>query len=170
MFKKNMLLKKLDNLKTQGLCSYHLDKDACGVGVVANIKGTKSNTIVKNSLEVLVNLEHRGACGCDPETGDGAGITIQIPDKFYREELAKDNVNLPNVGNYATGIIFLPTENSLQREIINIIKSELEENSLSLLHIRDVPTNPKKIGKWSKEAMPNIKPVSYTHLTLPTKA
>ena len=69
MFKKNMLLKKLDNLKTQGLCSYHLDKDACGVGVVANIKGTKSNTIVKNSLEVLVNLEHRGACGCDPETG-----------------------------------------------------------------------------------------------------
>ena len=159
MFKKNMLLKKLDNLKTQGLCSYHLDKDACGVGVVANIKGAKSNTIVKNSLEVLVNLEHRGACGCDPETGDGAGITIQIPDKFYREELAKDNVNLPNVGNYATGIIFLPTENSLRRQIINIIKRELEENSLSLLHIRDVPTNPKKIGKWSKEAMPNIKQI-----------
>ena len=73
--------------------------------------------------------------------------------------MAKDNVNLPNVGNYATGIIFLPTENSLQREIINIIKSELEENSLSLLHIRDVPTNPKKIGKWSKEAMPNIKQI-----------
>ena len=122
MFKKNILLKKLDNLKTKGLCSYHLDKDACGVGVVANIKGTKSNTIVKNSLEVLVNLEHRGACGCDPETGDGAGITIQIPDKFYREELAKDNVNLPDAGNYATGIIFLPTENILQKEIIKIIK------------------------------------------------
>ena len=68
MYNKNKLLKNLDDLKNNGLCQYHLDKDACGVGVVANIKGIKSNSIVKNSLEVLVNLEHRGACGCDPET------------------------------------------------------------------------------------------------------
>ena len=104
-------IEKLENLKKlskEGLCSYHMEKDACGVGVVANIKGNKSNSIVQNSLEVLVNLEHRGACGCDPETGDGAGITIQIPDRFYREELNKIGVDLPKEGQYATGIVFLP--------------------------------------------------------------
>ena len=159
MYNKNKLLKNLDDLKNNGLCQYHLDKDACGVGVVANIKGIKSNSIVKNSLEVLVNLEHRGACGCDPETGDGAGITIQMPHDFYKEILSKEKINLPNEGLYASGIIFLPNDSKLQKNILDIIENELVSKSMKLIYIRDVPTSPSMIGEWSKDAMPSIKQI-----------
>ena len=135
---------------------YHMEKDACGVGVVANIKGNKSNSIVQNSLEVLVNLEHRGACGCDPETGDGAGITIQIPDKFYREELNKFRVDLPKEGQYATGIVFLPNNNNLQNLVSEIINSTVNSTNTKLIFSRDVPVNPNSIGEWSRDAMPKI--------------
>lgn len=156
---KEKLLNNLKNLQTKGLCTYHLDKDACGVGVVANIKGVKSNSIVKDSLKVLVNLEHRGACGCDPETGDGAGITLQIPDKFFRKELAKDGLDLPNEGDYATGIVFLPRDKEIQNQIINIISNVLNNQSTKILLLRDVPNNPNSIGDWSKDAMPEIKQI-----------
>jgi glutamate synthase domain-containing protein 2/glutamate synthase domain-containing protein 1/glutamate synthase domain-containing protein 3 len=156
---KEELLTNLKNLQNKGLCTYHLDKDACGVGVVANIKGIKSNTIVKNSLKVLVNLEHRGACGCDPETGDGAGITLQIPDKFFRKDLGKKGIKLPKEGNYATGIVFLPNDKKIQNQIISIISSVLDQESTKILFLRDVPNNPNSIGDWSKDAMPEIKQI-----------
>ena len=159
MKKKEELLTNLKNLQNKGLCTYHMDKDACGVGVVANIKGIKSNTIVKNSLKVLVNLEHRGACGCDPETGDGAGITLQIPDKFFRKDLAKKGIKLPKEGNYATGIIFLPNDKKIQNQIINIISEVLDQKPTKIFYIRDVPNNPNSIGNWSKDAMPEIKQI-----------
>ena len=152
-------IEKLENLKKlskEGLCSYHMEKDACGVGVVANIKGNKSNSIVQNSLEVLVNLEHRGACGCDPETGDGAGITIQIPDRFYREELNKIGVDLPKEGQYATGIVFLPNNNNLKDLVSEIINSTVNSTNTKLIFSRDVPVNPNSIGEWSRDAMPKI--------------
>tara|TARA_B110000438_G_scaffold181955_1_gene173886 strand:- start:26148 stop:30707 length:4560 start_codon:yes stop_codon:yes gene_type:complete len=159
MKKKEELLTNLKNLQNKGLCTYHMDKDACGVGVVANIKGIKSNTIVKNSLKVLINLEHRGACGCDPETGDGAGITLQIPDKFFRKDLAKKGIKLPKEGNYATGIIFLPNDKKIQNQIINIISEVLDQKPTKIFYIRDVPNNPNSIGNWSKDAMPEIKQI-----------
>ena len=156
---KEEVLTNLKNLQNKGLCTYHMDKDACGVGVVANIKGIKSNTIVKNSLKVLVNLEHRGACGCDPETGDGAGITLQIPDKFFRKDLANKGIKLPKEGNYATGIIFLPNDKKIQNQIINIISEILDQEPTKIFYIRDVPNNPNSIGDWSKDAMPEIKQI-----------
>jgi len=158
----NQRLEKLENLNKlskEGLCTYHMNKDACGVGVVANIKGKKSNRIVKDSLDVLVNLEHRGACGCDPETGDGAGITLQIPDKFIRKELRNLSIDLPKEGKYATGIFFLPKDEKLRKKILDIAKEVLNTKECKLLYIRDVPTDSAAIGEWSRDAMPEIKQV-----------
>ena len=92
----------------QGLYDPANEHDACGLGFVANIKGAKSHAIVEQGIEVLKHLEHRGACGCDPETGDGAGVLIQIPHEFFAKECAKLGMELPAPGGYAVGMVFLP--------------------------------------------------------------
>ena len=94
----------------QGLYHPENEHDACGVGFVANIKGRKSHTIVEQGLTVLRNLTHRGAVGWDPKLSDGAGLLIQIPDRFYREEMAKQAVKLPPAGQYGVGMVFLPRD------------------------------------------------------------
>jgi glutamate synthase (NADPH) large chain len=88
------------------------EHDACGIGFIAHIKGQKSHSIVDQGLRILRNLEHRGAVGADKLMGDGAGIMIQIPDSLYREEMAAQGVELPPVGEYGVGMIFLPKENA----------------------------------------------------------
>ena len=92
----------------QGLYDPQYEHDACGIGFIVNIKGKKSHDIVRHGIEILENLTHRGATGCDPCTGDGAGILIQIPDQFFRRECAKINIELPPEGDYGAGIVFLP--------------------------------------------------------------
>ncbi|MYH63078.1 MAG: hypothetical protein F4148_15410, partial [Caldilineaceae bacterium SB0675_bin_29] len=92
----------------QGLYDPRYEHDACGVGFVVNIKGEKSNAIVTQGLEVLLNLAHRGACGCEPNTGDGAGVLMQMPDKFMRKVADEEGIDLPPEGDYAVGMIFLP--------------------------------------------------------------
>ena len=87
----------------QGLYDPQFEKDSCGVGFVANIDGTRSNQIIRQALEVLLNLSHRGACGCDPETGDGAGILLQIPHEFLSQECLKMGLALPEAGHYGVG-------------------------------------------------------------------
>ena len=94
----------------QGLYDPRNEHDACGVGFVAHIKGKKTHEIVSQGLQILENLDHRGAVGADPLMGDGAGILIQIPDTLYREEMAKQGVTLPPLGEYGVGMIFLPKE------------------------------------------------------------
>ena len=153
------LINNLNELSVKGLCDIHIGKDACGVGVVANIKGVKSNKIIKDSLTVLNNLAHRGACGCDPDTGDGAGITLQIPDKFFRNILNSNKLSLPQLGQYASGIIFLPNKKILQKKIINIIEKILSKNKLSLISWRDVPVDQSKIGLWASDVKPEIKQI-----------
>ncbi|MBF0491055.1 MAG: class II glutamine amidotransferase, partial [Candidatus Omnitrophica bacterium] len=96
--------------KKQGLFDPQAEYDACGVGFVASIKNHKSHEIVRNGVQILENLSHRGACGCDPETGDGAGILIQMPDAFFRKELAKSEIILPEFGDYGAGMVFLPQD------------------------------------------------------------
>jgi hypothetical protein len=93
--------------EAQGLYDPAHEHDACGVGFVAQIDGTRSHALVHQGIQVLVRLEHRGACGCDPETGDGAGILIQLPDAFLRKEAAQLGIELPPVGAYASGMVFL---------------------------------------------------------------
>jgi glutamate synthase domain-containing protein 1 len=95
-------------MKAQGLYDPSNEHDACGVGFVAHIKGNKSHSIVEQGLLILKNLDHRGAVGADPLMGDGAGILIQIPDQYYREEMAKQGVELPPPGEYGVGMVFLP--------------------------------------------------------------
>ena len=96
----------------QGLYDPANEHDACGVGFVAHIKGQKSHSIIEQGLLILKNLDHRGAVGGDPLMGDGAGILIQIPDGFFREEMAKQGVTLPRAGDYGIGMVFLPKESA----------------------------------------------------------
>src|SRR6266496_861187 len=91
----------------QGLYDPRHEHDACGIGFVANIKGQKSHDIIVKGIQVLINLTHRGACGCDPETGDGAGVLIQIPHKFFVRECEQLGFALPVPGRYAAGMVFL---------------------------------------------------------------
>ena len=93
---------------TRGLHDPRAERDACGVGFVANIKGEPSRDIIERGLTVLRNLAHRGACGCDPLTGDGAGILVQIPDGFFRREAKAGRIPLPAPGAYGVGMVFLP--------------------------------------------------------------
>ncbi len=94
----------------QGLYHPSQEHDACGIGFVANVRGQKSHEIVSKGIQVLLNLGHRGACGCDPETGDGAGILLQIPHRFFVRECGKLGFDLPQPGTYGVGMTFLPVE------------------------------------------------------------
>jgi glutamate synthase (NADPH/NADH) large chain len=97
-------------MKAQGLYDPTNEHDACGVGFIAHIKGQKSHSIVEQGLKILHNLDHRGAVGADALMGDGAGILIQLPDQFYREEMAKQGVNLPPPGEYGVGMVLNYTQ------------------------------------------------------------
>jgi len=141
----------------QGLYDPQFEHDSCGVGFIAHIKGVKSHDMVRHGVEILENLAHRGACGCDPLTGDGAGILIQMPDAFFRKELAKINIELPVFGDYGAGLVFLPTS----LDDCNIIEEWTEhiihEEGQKLLGWREVPHTPDKIGRVARSVMPGFK-------------
>jgi len=103
--------------KKQGLYDPAFEHEACGVGFLAHIKGQKSHQIVRSGIEILENLEHRGACGCDPLTGDGAGILIQMPDAFLRKECRTLRIDLPKEGEYGAGLVFLPTRQDEKKHL-----------------------------------------------------
>ena len=125
----------------QGLYDPANEHDACGVGFVAHLKGQKSHDIVEQGLLILKNLDHRGAVGADPLQGDGAGILIQMPDQLYREEMAKQGVTLPSVGEYGVGMVFLPKESASRRACVEEIERSIKAEGLVLLGWRDVPVN-----------------------------
>jgi glutamate synthase (NADPH) large chain len=128
-------------LQKNGLYSPSNEHDACGVGFVAHIKGTKSHDIVKNALKILENLDHRGAVGADKLMGDGAGILIQLPDALYREEMAAQNVTLPAPGEYGVGMIFLPKEHASRLACEQEMERAIKAEGQVLLGWRDVPVN-----------------------------
>ena len=103
--------------KSQGLYNPENEHDSCGIGFLANIKGKKSHSIIKQGLQILENLSHRGAVGADPLAGDGAGILIQIPDAFMRTQTKKINITLPKEGEYGVLMIFLPHEKKTREKI-----------------------------------------------------
>ena len=123
----------------EGLYDPGNEHDACGVGFVVNIKNRKSHAIVEQGLQILKNLEHRGATGYDPLLGDGAGILIQIPDAFFREELNKQGVALPAAGEYGVGMIFLPRNSESRRACEAAIERTVRYEGQTLLGWRDVP-------------------------------
>ncbi len=113
---------------SQGLYDPSFEHDACGIGFVANIKGSKSHQHITDALTVLENMEHRGACGCESNTGDGAGIMIQIPHEFFFDECIKQGIHLPSFGRYGVGAIFFPKELRLREECA-IFSIALRKNS-----------------------------------------
>ena len=147
----------LRELAENGLYSPHLEHDSCGVGVVANIKGGQSHDIITESLQVLVNLGHRGACGCDPETGDGAGILIQMPHSFFQKECPSLGIDLPDEGLYGVGMAFLPPNAAAQAKCEELIERSIRAEGLSLLGWRGVPVDPDKLGRDARAVQPTIR-------------
>ncbi len=130
----------------QGLYDPSYEHDACGVGFVAHIKGRRSHSIVRQALQVLINLEHRGACGCEANTGDGAGILIQMPDRFLRREAAQIGIALPPERGYGAGLIFLPHDETCRRDIEQLFERIAVEEGQQVLGWRDVPTDDSAVG------------------------
>ena len=142
----------------RGLYDPANEHDACGVGMVVNIRGNKTHELVENALKVLENMMHRGAEGADGKTGDGAGIMLQIPHEF----ILLQGVPVPEKGSYGTGLVFLPKEEGSRKAIIERMKAEIERESCSLTYIRDVPVNSACLGEEAAEAEPSIVQIFVT--------
>ena len=143
----------------QGLYDPAHEHDACGVGFVAHIKNHKSHAIIEQGLRILENLEHRGATGYDPLLGDGAGILIQIPDAFFREEMAKQGITLPAVGHYGVGMVFLPRGDASRRACEAVIERAIRYEGQVLLGWRDVPVNNAGLAQAAKDLEPVVRQV-----------
>jgi glutamate synthase (ferredoxin) len=143
----------------QGLYDPRHEHDACGVGFVVDIKGRKSHAIVRQALTVLKNLLHRGACGCEPNTGDGAGVLVQMPDRFLRRECTQLGIPLPPVTEYGAGLVFLPRDPPQADKVRAVLHSIVEEEGQRLLGWRDVPTDDRPLGASARSVEPAIKQV-----------
>ena len=148
----------MNDYKQNGMYDKSYEHDACGVGMVVNIHGNKSHELVDSALKVLENMRHRGAEGADNKTGDGAGIMLQIPHEF----ILLQGIPVPEKGKYGTGLIFLPQEEVKQSNILSIIMEEVEKEGLTLMHLRNVPTNPSCLGKDALSCEPDIKQIFIT--------
>jgi glutamate synthase (NADPH) large chain len=143
----------------QGLYRPEHEHDACGIGFVANIEGRKSHDIVLKGVQILVNLAHRGACGCDPQTGDGAGILIQIPHAFFEREASTLGFSLPAAGEYGVGMVFLPVDPHDRLLCEGIIEKAAREEGLTVLGWRDTPINGNMIGRLARNSQPYIEQI-----------
>ena len=141
----------------KGLYDSANEHDACGVGLVANIDGLATHKIVKQGIEVLIRLLHRGAVGGDVNTGDGAGILFQIPHEFFVKDCQKYSITLPEKGKYGVGMVFLPKDSGESQYCINAIEDVLNVNQLTLLGWREVPTDNSSLGELAKRTQPVIK-------------
>jgi glutamate synthase (NADPH) large chain len=138
----------------QGLYDAALGKGSCGVGFIADIKGRRSHKIVADALTILLNLEHRGAVGADPRAGDGAGILVQIPHRFFVKTTAELGLTLPPAGDYAVGVLFMPHEHSWRQEIKDVFAEEIAREEMRLIGWRDVPNDNSCLGHSVKPTEP----------------
>jgi glutamate synthase (NADPH) large chain len=142
--------------QAQGLYSSDLEKDSCGVGFAANVNGIKSNSILKQGLQILKNLKHRGAVGADPDSGDGSGIMLQIPHEFFVKETAGLGIQLPDAGDYAVGMLFLPRDPNVRLFCEGTFEKVLRDEGQQLLGWRQVPVNEKACGESARATRPVI--------------
>ncbi|MFZ5894035.1 MAG: glutamate synthase large subunit [Myxococcota bacterium] len=143
----------------RGLYDPQFEHDACGVGFVANIKGEASHDIVKKGVDILLNLVHRGACGCDPLTGDGAGILLQVSHAFFRRECDKAGIDLPEAGRYGVGNVFLPRDKTQRRRCQEILEDKISGTGQKLLGWRNVYVNEDALGPMARASVPVIRQV-----------
>ncbi|WP_286908740.1 glutamate synthase large subunit [Clostridium sp. UBA1652] len=139
-----------------GLYNPSFEHDACGIGAVANIKGIKTHKVLEDALNILINLEHRGGIGSEENTGDGAGVLFQIPHRFFKQEAQKLGVILPQAGDYAVAMVFLPQKETMRIEAKTLFEETLKEEGLKLLAWRKVPVNSKDLGETALSCMPYI--------------
>ncbi|MFN3782948.1 MAG: glutamate synthase large subunit [Spirosomataceae bacterium] len=142
-----------------GLYRPEFEHDACGIGFRAHLKGRKSHQIVADAITMLERMDHRGACGCDPQTGDGAGILIQIPHEYFLDECRKIGVKLPSSGEYGVGMVFFPRDPLAKKECKEILFRNLERLDLELLGYREVPTLNDSLGKDSGSVEPSVEQI-----------
>ena len=140
----------------QGLYHPSQEHDACGLGFVVNIKGERSHNIVQKGLQILLNLQHRGACGCDAETGDGAGVLIQIPHQFFAKEAPLYGFSLPDSGDYGVAMCFLPVERQARLTCEGLFEKITREEGLTVLGWRDMPVNNDVLGRVARASQPYI--------------
>jgi glutamate synthase (ferredoxin) len=140
-----------------GLYDPQFEHDACGVGFVAHIKGVRSHAIVEQGLQINENLKHRGACGCEKNTGDGAGILLQVPDKFLRRVCAERSIELPPEKHYGVGMVFLPPDISQRRAIEDICRQMIQAEGQKFLGFRKVPTENESLGETARSEEPVVK-------------
>ena len=143
----------------QGLYDPQLERDACGVGMICDIQGGASHGIVQTALDMAVNLTHRGACGCDATTGDGAGILMQLPDAFLRRVCGDLGFDLPEAGAYGTGLFFLPPDAAQRARCRAMFEAAVKEQGQSLIGWRPVPVNHAAIGGLALSVEPVIRQV-----------
>ena len=143
----------------QGMYDPANEHDNCGMGFVASIRGERTHAIVEQGIEVLTHLEHRGACGCDPETGDGAGVLIQIPHEFFVRECANQGITLPESGQYAVGMVFLPVGKLERLQCEGVLETISKEEGLEVLGWRDTPVETNAIGRVARGSQPYIEQV-----------
>lgn len=150
----------------QGLYDPETEKDSCGVGAVADIKGNATHEIVTKGLTILKNMKHRGAVGSDATTGDGAGIMTQVPHKFFAQELSKNGVLLPEAGDYAVGAVFLPRVPQARLFCEGVIENILQEEGLSLIGWREVPVSVFDCGHSARATRPDVAQVFIDSSTM----
>ena len=141
--------------QTRGLYDSRFEHDACGVGLLVNVKGIKSHRLVEQGLQVLEHMVHRGAEGADPKTGDGAGIMVQVPHEF----ILLQGIPVPEKGRYGTGLVFMPKDEESQAMILDVIEREALQLGLKLMAVRDVPTNNEQLGSVARSAEPAIRQI-----------
>ena len=154
----------------QGLYRPEFEHDSCGTGFITNINGHKTNKIIDDALTMLENMEHRGACGCDPETGDGAGILIQLPHEFLMEECSDLEISLPEPGEYGVGMIFFPKESALKKACRVVISNAIEKLGLHKLGYRKLSVNSSVVGETARKAEPDVEQLFVQrphHITSP---
>ena len=143
----------------QGLYDPSLERDACGLGFVVNTKGVASHQIIEQGIQILINLTHRGACGCDPETGDGAGVLIQVPHEFFRRECSEIGFELPAPGQYGVGMVFCPVDRQSRLIVEGLVETIAAEEGLEVLGWRDTPIDVNAIGRLARSEQPYIQQV-----------
>ncbi|HEY9727203.1 MAG TPA: glutamate synthase large subunit, partial [Chroococcales cyanobacterium] len=143
----------------QGLYDPQFEHDACGVGFIVHMKGQKSHEIVEQALTILLNLDHRGACGCEANTGDGAGILIQVPHKFLKKVAAAENIVLPEAGQYGVGTIYSSPDPATRSKSQQLFEQIVTEEGQQVLGWRDVPTDNSSLGNTAKSSEPFMRQV-----------
>ena len=152
----------MDSKKAQGLYDPDFEKDACGIGFIADLTNVKSHSIIERGIEILENLEHRGAVGAEANSGDGAGLMIQVPHDFFSAVCPEAGIKLPGEGEYGAGIIFLPQDQSAREKMKSVFNDSAEKFGLKVLGWRRVPTDNSKLGSMVKAVEPVMEQVFIT--------